>query len=190
MGPDSTSSSPPAPACGAGCGVGCGSGSGSGVEGARSSGGVEGFSAGGGVPLVGGGVEGFSAEGGVPLVGGGGAFSTGGFWTWTGGGTAGCSWNAGGVTGGVGVPRTGSATLPLALPLGVFLPFAGPCWAAREGCSFAQASFAARRKAERHKTSATSRARDLRLCRGARMAVFRCGCPRVKSLRTLPLVAR
>src|SRR5215218_532159 len=153
--PDSTSFSPPTPACGAGCSAG----SGLGVEGAGSSGGDEGFSAGGGVS--------------VSLLGGGGAFSTGS--VWTGGVTAGCPWNAGGATGGVtdgvGVPLTGSATLPLPLPwplawpLGVFLPSAGPCWAAGEGCSFAQASLAARTKAERHKTSTTSRARDLRLCR-------------------------
>ena len=99
----------------------------------------------------------------------------------------------GGAVGVVGV-GVGLSTTTFPLPIVGFSPVGGPgeegCFF-DEGCSFAQASLAARTKAERHKTSTTSRARGLlRLCRWARMAVFLCGCPRVKSLRTLPIVSR
>jgi hypothetical protein len=93
----------------------------------------------------------------------------------------------GGAVGVVGV-GVGLSTTSFPLPIFGFSPVGGP---GEEGCSFAQASLAARTKAERHKTSTTSRARGLlRLCSWAWRAVFLCGCPRVKSLRTLPIVSR
>jgi hypothetical protein len=97
------------------------------------------------------------------------------------------------LTGGAVGVGVGSSATGFPLPIVVFSPVGcpgGESCSFEEGCSFAQASLAARTKAERHKTSTTNRARDLRLCRGAWMAVFLCGCPRVKSLRTLPLVWR
>jgi hypothetical protein len=145
-------------------GVGCGAGSGSAVVGAGSV----------GAGSVGAGSVGAGSEGGggsVPVGGGS-----------TGGGVL-----TGGAVGVVGV-GVGSPTTGFPLPIVGFSPVGGP---GEEGCSFAQASLAARTKAARHKTSTTSRARGLlRLCRWAWRAVFLCGCPRVKSVRTLPIVSR
>jgi hypothetical protein len=152
-------------------GVGCGAGSvGAGSVGAGSV----------GAGSVGAGSVGAGSEGGGGSVPVGGVSIGGGVLT-------------GGAVGVVGV-GVGLSTTTFPLPIVGFSPVGGPgeegCFF-DEGCSFAQASLAARTKAERHKTSTTSRARGLlRLCRWARMAVFLCGCPRVKSLRTLPIVSR
>ena len=131
-----------------------------------------------------------SALGGTESVGGGGgSVSVGGASSTTGGGVV--------TTGGgdVGAGAAGSATSccccpPLLTIVVVLSPVVGGgCCSVEEGCSFAQASVELRTtKAKRHKTRATTRARGLRSCRWAWMAVFLCGRPRVKSLRTLPNV--
>jgi hypothetical protein len=118
--------------------------------------------------------------------GGGGSVSVGGASSTTGGGgvvtTAG-----GGVGAGAGSATSCCCCPPLTIV--VLSPVVGGgCCSVEEGCSFAQASLELRTKAKRHKTSATTRARGLRSCRWAWMAVFLCGRPRVKSLRTLPNV--
>ena len=143
-------------------GVDCGSGSGSG------------FGAGCGVGSG-------SALGGPESDGGGGGVSVGGGSTASGGGVV--------TTGGDVGAGAGTATCFPPLTIGVLSPLVGGCCPVEEGCSFAQASVELRTtKAKRHKTSATTRARGLQPCRWAWMAVFLCGCPRVKSLRTLPIV--
>jgi len=91
------------------------------------------------------------------------------------------------VTTGVGVGAGSATCVPLTM---VVLSPLGCCCSLEEGCSFAQASLAAKTKAKRHKTSATSRARGCRLFRWAWRAVFLGGCPRVKSLSSLPIVSR
>jgi hypothetical protein len=120
-----------------------------------------------------------STLGGAGSEGGGSTVSVGG--VTSGGGVL--TGGAGGVVG-VGV---GSSTTGFPLPIGGPSPFGCP---GEEGCSFAQASLELRIEAERQKTSATNRARDLRLRRCAWRAVLLCGCPRVKSVRTLPIVSR
>jgi hypothetical protein len=95
----------------------------------------------------------------------------------------------GSVSVGGGSTTTGATSCSPPLTIVVLSPVVGSgCCSAEEGCSFAQASLELRTKANRHKTSATTRARGLRSCRWAWMAVCLCGCPRVKSLRTLPIV--
>jgi hypothetical protein len=117
--------------------------------------------------------------------GGGGSVSVGGGSTTTGGG--GVVPTGGDVGAGVGV---GSATCFPPVTIAWLSPVVvgGGCCSVEEGCSFAQASLELRTKANRHKISATTRARGLRSCRWAWMAVLLCGRPRVKSLRTLPNV--
>ena len=89
--------------------------------------------------------------------------------------------------GGIGIVVGVATCVPLTII--VLSPVVGGgCCSVEEGCSAAQASLELRTKAKRHKTSATTRARGLRSCRWAWMAVCLCGCPRVKSLRTLPIV--
>ena len=136
---------------------------------------------------VGCGVGSGSALGSTKSDGGGGMVSSaGGGSTTTSGG---CVVTTGGDVGaGVGV---GSATCFPPLTIVWFSPVVGWGGSVEEGCSFAQASLELRTtKAKRHKTSATTRARCFQPCRGAWMAVCLCGCPRVKSLRTLPIVPR
>jgi hypothetical protein len=123
-----------------------------------------------------------SASGGTESDGGGGGrVSIGGGSTTTGGVVT----TGDDVVGG----GAGSATCfpPLTI---VLLSPVSCCCSDDEGRSFAQASLELRIEAKRHKTSATTRARGLRSCRWAPMAVFLCGCPRIKSLRTLPIVIR
>jgi hypothetical protein len=99
--------------------------------------------------------------------------------------TGGVVLTGGGIGRGVGV----ATCVPLTII--VLSPVVGCCCSVEEACSFAQASLELRTtKAKRHKTSAITRARGLRSCRWALMAVLLCGCPRVKSLRTLPIVPR
>jgi hypothetical protein len=126
-----------------------------------------------------------SVLGGTESVGGGGSVSVGGGSTTTGGGGV---VTTGGGDVGAGAGSATSCSPPLTIV--VLSPVVGSgCCSAEEGCSFAQASLELRTtKAKRHKTSATTRARGLRSCRWAWMAVCLCGCPRVKSLRTLPIV--
>ena len=126
-----------------------------------------------------------SALGGTESVGGGGSVSVGGGSTTTGGGVA----STGGGDVGAGAGSATSCCCP-PLTIVVLCPVVGGgCCSVEEGCSFAQASLELRTtKAKRHKTRATTRARGLRSCRWAWMAVLLCGCPRVKSLRTLPNV--
>ena len=94
------------------------------------------------------------------------------------------------TTGGDVGAGAGSATC-CPLTIVVLSPVVGCCCSVEEGCSAAQASLELRTtKAKRHKTSATIRPRGLQPCRWAWMAVFLWGCPRVKSLRTLPIVPR
>src|SRR5829696_3296494 len=127
-----------------------------------------------------------SALGGTESDGGGGRVSSvGGGSTTTGGGVV--TTGGGDVGAGVGA---GSATCFPPVTIVWLSPtvVGGGCCSVEEGCSFAQASLELRTKANRHKTSAPTRARGLRSCRWAWMAVFLCGCPRVKSLRTLPNV--
>ena len=83
----------------------------------------------------------------------------------------------------------GSATCCL-FTIVVLSPVVDCCCSVEEGCSAAQASLELRTKAKRHKTSAAIRASGLQPCRLAWMAVVLCGCPRVKSLGTLPIVPR
>jgi len=133
-----------------------------------------GLGAGSGSALIGVGAVGSGSEGGGGSVPVGGVSIGGGVLT---GGTGGV------VGGGVGA---GSKT-------GFPLPIGGPSHfgcSLGAGCSFAQASLELRIETERHKTSATSRARDLRLRRWAWRAVLMCGFPRVKSVRTRPIVPR
>ena len=141
-----------------GCGVGCGAASGSALGGTESDGG------GGGSVSVGGASTTTTGGGGVVTTGGGGA---------------------------VGAVGAGSATCCPPLTIVVVLSplvVGGGCCSVEEGCSFAHAALELSTKATRHKTRATTRARGLRSCRWAWMAVLLCGCPRVKSLRTLPNV--
>jgi hypothetical protein len=124
-----------------------------------------------------------SALGGTESDGaGGGSVSVGGGSTTTGGGVV--------TTGGdVGAGAGSAICCPFTIV--VLSPVVGGgCCSVEEGCSAAQASLELRTKAKRHKTSATTRARSLQPCRWAWMAVFLCGCPRVKSLGTLPIVPR
>jgi hypothetical protein len=100
----------------------------------------------------------------------------------TGGVVLGVVLTGGGIGIGVGVATCVPLTIIVLSPVDCSV---------EEGCSFAQASLELRTtKAKRHKTSVTTRARGLRSCRWAWMAVCLCGCPRVKSLRTLPIVLR
>ena len=129
-----------------------------------------------------------SVLGGTESVGaGGGSVSVGGGSTTTGGG--GDVVTTGGGDVGVGAGSATSCFPPLTIVV-VLSPVVGWGCSAEEGCSFAQASVELRTKAKRHKTSATTRARGLQPCSWAWMAVLLCGRPRVKSLRTLPLVPR
>lgn len=93
------------------------------------------------------------------------------------------------TTGGDVGASAGSATC-CPFTIVVLSPIVDCCCSVEEGCSAAQASLELRRKAKRHKTSAAIRATGLQPCRWAWMAVFLCGCPRVKSLGTLPIVPR
>jgi hypothetical protein len=94
--------------------------------------------------------------------GGGGGVSVGGGSTATGGGVV----TTGGGDVGAGA---GSATCFPPFTIGVLSPVVGGgCCPVEEGCSFAQASVELRTtKAKRHKTSPTTRARGLRVCRWA-----------------------
>jgi hypothetical protein len=127
-----------------------------------------------------------SVLGGTESVGGGGSVSVAGGSTTTGDG--GVVTTGGDV--GAGAGSATSCSPPLTIV--VLSPIVGSgCCSVEEACSFAQASLELRTtKAKRHKTSAPRRARGLRSCRWAWMAVCLCGCPRVKSLRTLPIVPR
>jgi hypothetical protein len=98
--------------------------------------------------------------GGTESDGGGGSVSVGGGSTATGGGVV----TIGGGDVGAGA---GSATCFPPLTIGVLSPVVGGCCSVEEGCSFAQASVELRTKAKRHKTSPTTRARGLRVCRWA-----------------------
>jgi hypothetical protein len=111
------------------------------------------------------------------LDGGCGSVSVGG--VSTGGVVLGVVLTGGGIGIGVGVATCVPLTIIVLSPAGCSV---------EEGCSFAQASVELRTKANRHKISATVRARGLQPCSWAWTAVFLCGCPRVKSLRTLPIV--
>ena len=146
---------------GVGCGAGCGAASGSALGGTESVG------------------------------GGGGSVSVGGASSTTGGGDGVVTTGGGDVGAGAAGSATSCCCCPPLLTIVVVLSpvVGGGCCSVEEGCSFAQASVELRTtKAKRHKTRATTRARGLRSCRWAWMAVFLCGRPRVKSLRTLPNV--
>ena len=92
--------------------------------------------------------------------GGGGSVSVGGGSTATGGGVV--------TTGGDVGAGAGSATCFPPFTIGVLFPVVSGCCPVEEGCSFAQASVELRTtKAKRHKTSPTTRARGLRVCRWA-----------------------
>ena len=99
--------------------------------------------------------------------------------------TGGVVTTGGGIGRGVGVATCVPLTIIVLSPV-----VGGGCCSVEEACSFAQASVELRTtKAKRHKISVTTRARGLRSCRWASMmAVFLCGRPRVKGLRTLPIV--
>ena len=102
-----------------------------------------------------------SALGGPESDGGGGGVPVGGGSTATGGGVV----TTGGGDVGAGA---GSATCFPPVTIGVLSPVAGGGCPVEEGCSFAQASVELRTtKAKRHKTSPTTRARGLRVCRWA-----------------------
>ncbi len=77
----------------------------------------------------------------------------------------GVSIGGGVLTGGVVGAGVGSAAGFPPLTIVVLSPVVGCGCSAEEGCSFAQTSLELRIEAKKHKTSATSRARGLQLCR-------------------------